>query len=217
MSKYLALDIGQVIYDIDLDSFIEELRTKLNSEINNVYNSARNRHYDPEAFVLDLHGQQDVGLTTVERALKDTFGFTTTETNQLVEEWEKIPQPNEEMMAWIKKLEENGVKIALLSNIGKTHARLLGEKFPETYANKVLHLSCEVGARKPSKLYYQSFLMDHPEFKGCLYLDDRQENIEVGNKYGFKSVKFDLDDFQDPLKLKAQLNIFRDMLGVKYD
>ena len=211
MSKYLALDLGQVIYDIDIDTFIKELEYYIRAF------SHRNGDYDSEAFVYDLHGQQDIGITTISRAMRDTFGFSNKTINILTDAWLNIPKPNEEMMEWVKDLEDNhNVKIALLSNIGKTHAHLIGEKFPETFKNKILHLSCEVGARKPTKLYYQSFLWDHPEFKGCLYLDDRLENIEAGKQYGFLAEKFDLEEFNklSPENRKNQLDYLKSLLGI---
>jgi len=41
-------------------------------------------------------------------------------------------------------------------------------------------------------LYYQSFLMEYPEFHGCVYVDDVAENLEAGKRYGFRPYHFDL-------------------------
>lgn len=43
-------------------------------------------------------------------------------------------------------------------------------------------------------IYYQSFLWQYPEFKGCLYVDDLQENLNTGEKFGFKPYKLDLSE-----------------------
>ena len=71
------------------------------------------------------------------------------------------------MMDFLKELENQDVKIALLSNMGLEHATFIRESLPELFQGRLLHLSCEVGARKPTKLYYQSFLQDHDEFTCC--------------------------------------------------
>ena len=76
-------------------------------------------------------------------------------------------------------------------------------------------MSYEVGARKPSKLYYQSFLLDHPEYKGCLYVDDLPQNLAVGRYYGFRSFEYNLEEnglryFDD---LKKAINDYKEEIN----
>ena len=94
-------------------------------------------------------------------------------------------------------------QVALLSNVGLEHAIVM-EKILDhhhLHSNKffskcVKHLSCQVGARKPTKLYYQSFLQQHPEFEGAAYLDDLQENLDMGKEFGFRPYFFSLEKEQ---------------------
>jgi len=37
-------------------------------------------------------------------------------------------------------------------------------------------------------------LMQHPEFQGCLYIDDLQENLDAANELGFSVIKFSLQE-----------------------
>src|SRR5208282_4959941 len=101
----------------------------------------------------------------------------------------------------ISELVEAGIRVALLSNIGKEHSQYFRKLMATAVDSKgisraIQFFSCEVGARKPSLLYYQTFLYMHPDFKeNCLYIDDLQENLDAAKKLGFKTVKFDLKDF----------------------
>ena len=56
--------------------------------------------------------------------------------------------------------------------------------------------SCEVGARKPSYIYYKTFLDMYPEFKNCLYVDDNVDNIMTALKFGFKAKQFCLSEIK---------------------
>jgi hypothetical protein len=84
--------------------------------------------------------------------------------------------------------------VALLSNIGVEHAVMMENtlKHGGFFPDAIKHFSCDVGARKPSMIYYQSFLWQYPEFKGCLYVDDLQENLDSGAKFGFRPFHLDL-------------------------
>lgn len=183
--RYVALDLGNVLLEIDFTSF-EEAWQQLGYH--------EKEHYMD--FLNDLHGQQDVGLTTVMRHLKERFNTAPEDLSFMKEAWDGIVKPNKQMLGFVRSLEnELDTKVAILSNIGLEHSELLRTKYPFILGdgNRILHLSCEVGVRKPTKLYYQSFVWDHPEFKGAVYLDDLKANCERGREYGFNSIQFELD------------------------
>jgi FMN phosphatase YigB (HAD superfamily) len=181
--KYAAFDVGNVLVRVDFDPFEKAFESY----------SIDDNYMD---FLLDLHGAQDIGLTTIARHAKLAFGASQECCEHLMEAWDHIIVPNPKMCTLLQELKDDGVNIAILSNMGIEHAKLMRKKYPEIFEGCTLHLSCEVGARKPAKLYYQSFLQDHPEFKGCVYVDDRDDNLATGLKYGFTSYKFDLDKFE---------------------
>jgi FMN phosphatase YigB (HAD superfamily) len=60
-----------------------------------------------------------------------------------------------------------------------------------------------VGARKPSFIYYQSFLQMYPQFKECIYLDDNTENLNSSLKNGLSGRYFNLQDYKDDDILNA--------------
>ena len=78
--------------------------------------------------------------------------------------------------------------------MGLEHAAYIRNNHPEVFAGRILHLSCEVGARKPTKLYFQSFLMQHPEFADSVFVDDREENLEMAKQMGFEPHQFSLEN-----------------------
>jgi FMN phosphatase YigB (HAD superfamily) len=118
------------------------------------------------------------------------------------------------MFNFISNLHEDGFKIALLSNIGSAHAEKLESDYPELF-NKIYykHYSFECGMAKPSKLFFQSFLLQNEDFAGCVYLDDKIENIKMGSSCKFSGILFDLDKFNSKLDLKKELDRIRKRLG----
>lgn len=184
---HVAFDIGNVLVEVDMSGFIAMLRGVLSGQ-------NKSHMIDPEKFLEQLQISQDLGLLTVRQALSQTYNISDLVADDLIPEWNKTVKPNEMMLNFMDNLRSEGVKIALLSNIGADHAEYLKKSCPKMFAGCVEHLSFEVGARKPSKLYYQSFLMDRAEWLGAIYCDDRPENLRAGKQYSFKSFRFCLDE-----------------------
>lgn len=206
---HVAFDIGNVLAEVDLTKFTEQLKEHIPPEA------------DPMFFLENLQASQDLGLTTIRQSLRHNHNIHEPElVEPLIEAWNASVKPNEMMLNFMDSLRSEGVKIALLSNIGFEHAEYLKKTCPRMFENVAEHLSFEVGARKPSKIYYQSFLMDHNEWTGAVYLDDRDENLKAGKKYSFKSFKFCLDQVLTwpPSKQRIELNKIRSYIfDRKYD
>lgn len=193
----IAFDVGNVLVNLNFDPFFKVYREL-----------GLDREDDPMDFLNGLHGQQDVGLTTISRAAKERFALPKRQAWQLEEAWLEIIQPNFEMLSLVQDMHGMGFEIALLSNMGWEHADMIRRKFPSVFDRCLLHLSCEVGARKPSKLFYQSFLWDYPRFAGCPYIDDLDKNLKVGKSYGFIPIRFALDDSSFTLE-KLKMDLFK--------
>lgn len=199
--KYVAFDLGNVIVHINFDPFIKVYREFSLDQID-----------DPMVFLQDLQGQHDLGLTTIARAVKERFGISQSQSNDLVDAWNSIIEPNEKMVNLLEDVKSR-YRVALLSNIGLEHAAYFRHHLPHIFEGCDLHLSCEVGARKPSKLYYQSFLMEYPEYKSYnnLYIDDLEANLLVGKKY-FKTYHFELDKIDWEKSYNPMYDILKDIL-----
>jgi len=180
----IAFDIGNVLVNVDFEGFFTE------------FNRMGTRD-DPFEFLCDLQHQQDIGITTLSIALRAKFGSSVPKSMEraLVHAWNKSIKPNKEMLDFVDDLKRRDVKVAILSNMGTEHADFIRKTYPRMFEGCKLHLSGEVGARKPSKLYFQSFLMQHPNFQGCLFLDDRRENLAAAEEFGIDGQHFELDKF----------------------
>ena len=184
--KYVAFDIGNVICHANMNPFIEEISTTFNISL-----------AEAARFLRSFQQIHDLGLTTMENQLRVWFDCKSEVVSQrLIEHWNDSIKPNQKVIDSINNMIDKGTKVALLSNIGVEHAEMMKTKLPGVYHRSVRHFSCFVGARKPSMVYYQSFLMQNPEFKGCLYVDDLVENLEASKQFGFKPYNFDLENPQ---------------------
>lgn len=182
-SKYLALDIGNVVLDMNFERFLSVLSTTMNIS-----------KADAWSFLERTQKLHDLGYTMIRDEIRDHFKIHSEDTIEIImSEWNKTLTPNLGVIQWVEMLLDKGVKIALVSNMGHEHLSvmdsLLGDKI---HKGCIRFFSADVGARKPSLSFYHIFLSLYPEFKGALYLDDNELNIEVGLKFGLNSVAFDL-------------------------
>jgi FMN phosphatase YigB (HAD superfamily) len=167
-NKFICLDIGNVLCNVDEVGFLKTLSYKLNIST-----------FKARRFLKRFQQIHDLGFTTMEDELMDQFDV-------------KSPFILEEITPcypMISAILDLNLKIALLSNIGVEHAAKLPQKLPGLYDDAIKHLSCFVGARKPSTLYFQSFLLQHPEFYGSAYVDDLQANLDGAAPLGFKTFR----------------------------
>jgi len=199
--KFLAIDIGNVICNVSFEAFINKLSKTINVSTDDV-NYFLNR-------TQKLH---DIGLTVISDELRDHFKIKSSALiDELMVEWNKTVSTNTYMVSVLRELiHEDNVKIALLSNIGLEHAAIMPELLTkDVHDPAVKFFSCHVGSRKPSHLYYKTFLDMYPEFKGCLYLDDRPENIATGANFGLNVRHFALDSFKSEIEISVGVNFLR--------
>jgi FMN phosphatase YigB (HAD superfamily) len=183
--NYVALDVGNVLVHINFKPFVEALSKSLNITVE-----------DAEYFMNRTCKLHDMGLTCMEDELKDHFHIKSQPTmKELLAIWNKSISTNytvhDKLIKWVT---EKDLRVALLSNVGLEHTKVMEEILGlDNIPNLIRHFSCQVGSRKPNLLYYQSFLHLHPEFQGCAYVDDLQENLDTGAKFGFRTYHFALD------------------------
>lgn len=185
--KYVAFDIGNVLVYANFNEFLRKLSKALNITIE-----------EATYFMNRSQKLHDLGLTNMSDELRDHFKLKSPVLiEELITQWNEVIRPADFFLEKIDKMEkEHKLKIALVSNVGLEHAvqmkKVLGMS---TFFNKAIKFfSCDVGARKPTLLYYHTFLKLHPEFWGCPYIDDLQENLDVGESFGFKPFRFSLEE-----------------------
>jgi FMN phosphatase YigB (HAD superfamily) len=192
--KYICFDIGNVLCHTNFDSLMIQISYDTGMTVDEAW-----------LWLASIQRSHDLGLVSFVEALKTRFKLRDELTEiQYAQRWDASMYPNEEMFKLLEKLLKDGHEIALLSNMGTEHI-LCMEKFLSAIKNgdKVIRwYSAEVGARKPTHLFYQSFLSKYPEFKGAKYVDDLPENLETGKKHGFETINFALnkDNKVDMLK-----------------
>jgi FMN phosphatase YigB (HAD superfamily) len=184
MGIHVAFDIGNVLCHFDIKKFTNVLANTTNIS-------------DHEAFFFleRLQKLQDIGVTSVACELETHFKLPAATIHDLVECWNSTVCPDASMMNLLENLRADDVKIAFLSNMGVEHISHLRASYPELFERTIQHISCEVGARKPTKIFFQSFCSDNDEFSGCVYVDDIDENLRAGKKYGFKGYSFKLEEY----------------------
>lgn len=184
--KYVALDIGNVLVHADFTLFVN----KLSKQFNMFFEDAK--HYMNSS--QKLH---DLGLTTMRDEIKKLGVKSELLMNELINSWDDSIHPERLILDRLCNLQRNeGLQIALLSNVGPEHAKRM-EKILDYQGfidRCVKYFSCYVGVRKPSSIYYQSFLQLHPEWKGCVYVDDLQENLDASKPFGFRTFQLSLAD-----------------------
>lgn len=191
--KHIALDIGNVLCHVNMNDFIVDISSTFDIPID-----AANR------FLRSFQQIHDLGLTTMEHQLRHHFGCKSEATlKRIIDKWNNAIYPDLGMINMLSELQNNGIEIALLSNIGAEHVELLSAKLHPILDKSTKHFSCFVGARKPTLLYYQSFLIQYPHFAGCLYIDDLQENLNASLQFGFKTLRFALDEADAATKIMA--------------
>jgi FMN phosphatase YigB (HAD superfamily) len=117
--------------------------------------------------------------------------------DEIQSRWLKTFYPSPQMIDVVEELLGKGYSVALLSNIGPDHAFFVRENC-KTLNRCIQHFSCDVGARKPTRLFFQSFLIHYGWGRDVKYFDDRQDNIDMGSDYHtgivFDITKFSSDD-----------------------
>ncbi len=205
---HVAFDIGNVLCEVNLELFTQKLKEFIPPE------------NDPMLFLEYLQNMQDIGATTIRKSLRHHHGINNENLEYLIEAWNSTVKPNEMMLNFLDNLKSEHVKIALLSNMGHEHAEYLKRICPRLFKNNIEHLSYQVGAAKPAKLYFQSFLIDNPEFQGAIFIDDRSENLKSAKGYHFKTYKFCLDAMLSLPQAKQRLELIKIrsyIINRKYD
>ena len=192
--NHIAFDIGNVLYHVDMKSFYKFI---VDRGITDTIERA-------EEFVAGIQYPQDLGLYNIRQGFYRFNPYLSKETlADLHDVWIDVAKPAEPMIALIEELIGEGYSIALLSNIGKDHAALIRQKC-KIFEKCHQHFSCEVGARKPTKLYYQSFIQESHWTHLPRFFDDREENIQ-GAKGFLEGTRFDLDDYNNDEEAAAAM------------
>jgi FMN phosphatase YigB (HAD superfamily) len=204
--KYLAIDIGNVICEVNFLDFIESSASLLDTTKEDIYR-----------FLYTMQKANDIGILDFQIAIQDYYDIQdNTQIKLCLDRWNDTVKTNVTMISFLKSLLQDNFSIALLSNIGYEHKALLPNLLKDIYTcdkGKLINwFSCEIGARKPTYLYYKTFLDIYPEFINSVYIDDRIENLEASKLFGFEPYYLSLDEHKSNLdvqisNVRARLDI----------
>lgn len=175
-------DIGNVLVDVNLTSFSDELKKFIHPD------------HDPMFFLETMQAMHETGHLTMNQALWSHHDIAEKDREYLLEKWNLTISRNDKMISLLKEISQNyNNQIILVSNIGFEHAKYLEKICPELFEPNIKrYFSYEVGARKPSRIFFQSLFMDkifkekaklNAYVQGynvdVCYIDDRKENLEA--------------------------------------
>jgi len=184
-AKKIAFDIGNVLFHFDLTPLLDLL---ICQDI--VENNAMAYEFMGGSF----QHSQEIGLHNIKQSFYQLNPQLSDNTLQEIHDrWMETFYPSLPMMEIVEELICNKYDVALLSNIGPDHAKFVREKC-KIFNKCIQHFSCDVGARKPTRLYYQSFYIQNGWGRDSLYFDDRKDNITMGSEY-HRSILFDINSF----------------------
>ena len=101
----------------------------------------------------------------------------------------------------ILKMKNKGYKLFILSNITKESFEYLKSRIEiEKNFNGGVY-SFQEGMRKPSEEFYEVLIKKYNLKKEeCIFFDDKQKNVDIGNSLGIKSIKFNtVEDIKNNL------------------
>jgi putative hydrolase of the HAD superfamily len=105
-----------------------------------------------------------------------------------VEMWGKV---NRQMVDWLRRLRQGGIKTGLLSNMHTAMITHLRENFDWLDLFDFKTFSAEVGLIKPDAAIYEHTLRGlgaRPE--DTLFVDDREINVKAARDLGIRAVRF---------------------------
>ncbi len=200
LNKHIALDIGQVLVHVDNNIFYREL----------VLQKCCSNMEEADMFLTAVQPSLDNGIYDMQSALYTYFPtLLDYQIDALIEAWLAVVSVCKPTLDILTQVIAEGANVSLLSNIGKDHAEYLSDICGEQFNYCVKHFSYLVGARKPTKLYFQSFLLEQfnvPYYKGnILFLDDKLENIEAAKAHGFNAKIFDIAQYNTAEEAAADM------------
>jgi FMN phosphatase YigB (HAD superfamily) len=199
--KRVAFDIGNVLFRVDLNTFVADtVKYGLYTDLDKA-----------QSFMDGIQAAQDLGLYDMRQAItRFHSNVSPFVANQLEQSWISTVQPSNAMLRLVNQLLDEGWQVALLSNIGYDHRDDVKRRIcKRIWDDCIHHFSCDVGARKPSKLFFQSFYIEHGwrDTEKICFFDDREENVLACKDY-LRGVQFNLEDFQDDESAAQDMRAF---------
>lgn len=184
MIRNIIFDVGNVLVEWECDTFFE--RFGITGEAREAVSDAtvRSKSWD----------EYDRSLRSNEELLAQFIGNAPEYEREIRLLWENVGMTIHKYdytSKWIKNLKENGYHVYILSNYSTwTYEHTKKELDFLTEADGAL-LSCQVHQVKPEPEIYRT-LLDKFGLSAdeCIFLDDRQVNLDAAGEFGIKGIRF---------------------------
>ena len=110
---------------------------------------------------------------------------------------------NEKFLSFAKSLKNNGHLIGILSNLTPETSMCIDKNQLKDFDYHFYSNSLKMS--KPNNEIYQH-VCDHISSKNILFIDDKQENLNVAESYGIDTILFNSDDYASGLIEQKILN-----------
>ena len=206
MIKNIIFDFGNIIgkFDYSLSNYMG----KYSDEVRDFL--IKNVIYSDE---WEGKGMIDLGSITLEEAAnrinEKTNNIYKDEVYEFLTTFSYNIEYNGDILNLLKRLRNDGYKLYVLSNTNNGTWSVFNDTLEPLFDGLVL--SYKIHEIKPNKAIYD-YLLDtyklNPE--ECLFIDDRETNIEMANKLGIKGRVINKDDYDDIVKALHEYNILKD-------
>lgn len=128
---------------------------------------------------------------------KETLGLNV-EIEEFFQEFTANMRPDLRMLALKQALKQNGLKLAVVSNINRCHFEYVQRTWPEVFMGfDYLALSFRLGLRKPDPRIWQvAFRKLKVPPSECFFIDDLEENIAAFERLGGTGHHYNVVDEQ---------------------
>lgn len=184
MIKNIILDMGNVLLDYNPDIILDnvfdadEEKTLIQKEL-----------FEGEEWILGDLGQ----ITNEERfdgVKKRVPEYLHDKLKQCVEHWDVCMIPVKGAKEFCKWAKEQGYKLYILSNACSKFYEYFPKEYPLSFFDGVV-VSSDVHMIKPDVKIYEYLLAKYNlNPKECLFIDDRQDNVDGAKKVGMNAVVF---------------------------
>ncbi len=186
MIKNIVFDIGNVLVDFRWRALMDELQ--LAQETRKIF--------ERTVFRSPWWGELDHGIYEEAEILKNFREDNKEHLEEFNLVWDhrdKLVEPYAYAVDWIVQLKEAGLKVYLLSNYPREvfalHTECGNFPFLDKVDGKVI--SGFVKKIKPNADIYEHLLKEYSLCADeCVFIDDREENIETARKLGMKGIVF---------------------------
>ena len=139
----------------------------------------------------------DEGILTADECLERVCGRCEERFREKIkvclEQWPICMKPLPGVFDFLADLRNAGYGLYVLSNAADTFHDYFPKEFPEGTFDGIV-VSCDERIVKPDRRIY-ALICDRYDLEPqeCLFVDDREENVEAARAYGMHAVRFDGD------------------------